>query len=38
MLSKKIGIVNRIISSNDEIDEIEVILNKNIQKAYNYKK
>lgn len=38
MISKKVGVVKDIISSNDEIDEIKVIINDSIEKAYNYKK
>ena len=38
ILSKKIGIVDSIISSNEEIDDIRVNINGEIQKAYNYNK
>lgn len=38
ILSKKIGIVENIISSNEEIDDIRVNINGEIEKAYNYNK
>lgn len=37
MISKKLGIVDSIISTNENLDEIKVNINGQIQKAYNYK-
>ena len=36
MISKKIGIVDSIISKNEHLEEIRVNINGNIEKAYNY--
>ena len=38
MISKKVGVVESIIDTNNEIDEIKVVINDSIEKAYNYKK
>ncbi|MFI3210599.1 MAG: DUF3866 family protein [Peptostreptococcaceae bacterium] len=38
LLSKKIGVVESFISSNEDIDDIRVNINGKIEKAYNYKK
>jgi len=36
MISKKIGVVDSIISKNEHLEEIRVKINDNIEKAYNY--
>lgn len=36
MISKKIGIVKEIVSSTDYIDDMRVVVNGEVQKAYNY--
>ena len=38
MISKKIGIVDSIVSSNDKLEDIRVNINGEIQRAYNYVK
>ena len=38
MISKKIGLVESIISKSDSLEEITVNINGDIQKSYNYPK
>ncbi|MGL5694464.1 MAG: DUF3866 family protein, partial [Peptostreptococcaceae bacterium] len=38
MISKKIGIVEEIVDSSDNLDDIRVNIDGNIQRAYNYPK